>query len=368
MHYYDFEICQEMKRKGIEIVLQTCDETKKFTDSLTFEVRFPFKRIYGNRSKISRGFRYILGLLKIIFQARINGIHIIHFHFYHFPPFDFFALKLIHLLGIKNVITIHDVIPFDVRPADLPWLERLYHTADATVVHTGNSREELNKIFGMETQKVEIIPQGPYLKFSEQKKMGKEEARSLLCLRPDAYIVLFFGQIKKVKGLHYLILAFRKLLERVPDSCLVIAGPEWKDSFGKYKTLIQQLGIEDKVIAHVKYIASEDVGAYFAAADVLALPYIRVYQSAVLFMAHSFAKPIVATKIGGLAEVIRDGKTGILVPPQNEEALAQALIRLHQDPQWAKQLGEYGKKVVEEEYSWSSIAERMIRLYSSLVP
>lgn len=368
MHYYDFELCHEMKNKGIDVVLQTCDETKPFADSLTFEVRFPFKGIYGDRSKISRGFRYIQGLLKILFQAWANRIQVIHFHFYHFPPFDFFALKLTRLLGIKSVLTVHDVIPFDARPGDTPWLKRIYRNADAIVVHTRDSREEACHTFGVERQKVEVIPQGPYLKFSEQEKIGREEARSWLSLRPDAYVVLFFGQIKKVKGLDYLILAFRKLLDTVPDSRLVIAGPEWKDSFERYRSLIRQCGIEGKVVAHVKHIPSEDVGTYFAAADVLALPYIKVYQSAVLFMAHSFAKPIIATNIGGLAEVIRDGETGILVPPKDEDALAQALIRLHQDSDWARRLGEYGKKVAREEYSWTSIAEKMIQLYHSLVP
>lgn len=366
MHYYDFEFCQELKKKGIEIVLQTCDETQINSKPFNFEVRFPFKKIYGERPKLARGFRYVLGLLKIIWQAKYNKIHIIHFHFFHVPPLDFLALRLIRSLNIRIVITAHDVIPFDVQLLEMPWIKRLYKTADRIVVHTKDSYRVLIKTFGIPPQKAEIIPQGPYIKFSEQKKISREEARSSLGLQPRAFIILFFGQIKKVKGLDYLIPAFRKVLDKIPDSLLVIAGPEWKDSFEKYDNSIKKFGMEDKVIAHVKYIPNEEVRIYFSAADVVALPYTQVFQSAVLFMAHSFAKPIVASNIGGLAEVIKDGETGILVPPEDVEALAQALIKVFQDPNRAKDMGEKGKKIASEKYSWSSIAEKMTRLYRSL--
>jgi len=366
MHYYDFSLCRELTKKNIKVILQTCDETQKYIDSLNFPVRFPFKRIYGDRWKIFRGLRYFRGLFKIIFSAKKERASILHFHFFHFPPLDWIVMKFVKKLGLLIIITAHDVVPFDSDQKEIPWLKRLYHTADIVIVHTQESFKEINKKFNLREEKIKVIPHGPFLTFSEKNTISRDAARIKLGISKNIKVILFFGQIKKVKGIGHLIAAFPKVLEAVPESLLVIAGPEWRHSFREYAGIIQDLGIQSKVLTRIEYIPEEEVTLYFSAADVVALPYIKIYQSGVLFMAHSFAKPIVASAVGGLAEVIRDGETGILVPPADEKALADALIDVLKNRQKANELGIKGKKTAAEVYGWAAIAGQTADLYCSI--
>jgi glycosyltransferase involved in cell wall biosynthesis len=364
MHYYDFSICRELTENNIKVVLQTCDETEPFSNNLNFPVRFPFKKIYGGGKKILRGWRYLKGQLKILLSARKEKACILHFHYFHFLPVDWTLIKLSKKMGFRIVITVHDVVPFDAGQKEIPWLRRLYHAGDAVIVHTQDSYNEIKEKFGLDEKKVTIIPQGPYFHFSEKNQISRESARNKLGITQMTKMILFFGQIKKVKGIDHLIAAFPKVLEAFPESRLVIAGPEWRHSFANYTDTIRDLGIEDKVLLRIEHIPEEDVAFYFTAADVVVLPYTKVYQSAVLFMAHSFAKPIVASAIGGLAEVIKHRETGILVPPGDESALADALIEVLKDEQKAAEMGFKGKTEAAEIYGWSSIARKTADLYT----
>lgn len=364
MHYYDFSLCRELTKNNIKVILQTCDETEQYLDNLDFPVRFPFKKIYGDGQKILRGWRYLKGQLKILLSARKGKAGILHFHYFHFLPLDWILVKLSKKIGFQVIITAHDVIPFDAGQKEMPWLRRLYQSADAVIVHTQDSSNEIQEKFGLEEKKVTIIPQGPYFYFSEKNQISREKARVRLGMTKMAKMVLFFGQIKKVKGIGHLIAAFPQVLEAVPESRLVIAGPEWRHSFGNYADTIRDLGIEDKVLLRIEHIPEEDVAFYFTAADVVVLPYTKVYQSAVLFMAHSFAKPIVASSIGGLAEVIRHRETGILVPPGDEQALAEALIEVLTNEQTAAEMGMKGKIEAAEIYGWPAIAKKTADLYT----
>jgi glycosyltransferase involved in cell wall biosynthesis len=106
---------------------------------------------------------------------------------------------------------------------------------------------------------------------------------------------------------------------------------------------------------------------YFAAADVVALPYVRIYQSGVLHLAYTFGRPVVATRVGGLTEDIKDGKSGVLVPPGDENALATALEEMLADPERLAAMGEHARMLAETVYSWDAIARRTLDFYESLL-
>jgi D-inositol-3-phosphate glycosyltransferase len=180
-------------------------------------------------------------------------------------------------------------------------------------------------------------------------------------------VILFFGQIKKVKGLDHLIRAFRAVLQEHPDSVLLIAGQVWKDDFSHYARLIASLGLEENVLPRIEHIPDEDVAAYFQSADVVALPYRKVYQSGVLLMACSYGRPIVATSVGGMKEVIEDGVSGYLVPPGDEEGLAEAIARLLSDKEKAEAMGRIARRRAEEDFSWERVALRTKEIYAGLL-
>jgi glycosyltransferase involved in cell wall biosynthesis len=145
----------------------------------------------------------------------------------------------------------------------------------------------------------------------------------------DTPVILFFGFVRPYKGLNYLIDALPLVLEK-QDVHLLIAGEFW-DSAQTYLDQIQSLHLESHVTLVDRYIPNEEVGVYFAAADLVALPYVEATQSGIVQMAFGFGVPVLTTKVGGLGEAVRDGVTGLLVHPRDSQALALAILRYFQD-------------------------------------
>jgi len=137
--------------------------------------------------------------------------------------------------------------------------------------------------------------------------------------------VLFFGYVREYKGLKYLIEAMPVVLAEV-DVGLMIVG-EFYDDRGRYERLIDRLGIREHVTVIAEHVPDEAVGRYFGAADLVALPYVSATQSGITQIAYAFGLPVVSTNVGGLPEVVADGKTGYIVSPGDPEALAKAIIR-----------------------------------------
>lgn len=367
MHYYDFELCSALQSRGVDITLLTCDETKNMVAPQSLRIEFPFQDIYGDTSKVIRGLHYLRGLLKIWLTMQRCNIHLAHFHYFHFLPLDYFYLKWLHLCGKRFIFTAHDVIPFDAKTSDLIWLRRLYHEADRIIVHAKSNRDVMLEEFEVNPDKVVIVPMGPYTNFAREQGMSSSLAKQRLGLETETPVVLFFGQIKKVKGLQNLILAFRQVLDQCPAARLVIAGPEWKEPFESYAALIHELDLADHVVTRIEYVPDDEVGIYYSAADVIALPYTEAYQSAVLYMAYSFGKPVVASTVGGLAEIVEDGTTGLLVPPDDINSLASALFTLLQDEKMARSMGERGQLLVETKFGWSEIARKTAAVYQEIL-
>jgi D-inositol-3-phosphate glycosyltransferase len=367
MHYYDFALCRALVQHGVQPTLVTCDETQPDADA-TFAIERAFVRIYGSRPAWQRGLNYARGLLWVLSRTPYRHGRIVHLHYFHVPLLDLLFVWALKRRGFAVAVTAHDVVPFDAKPSDLPALGRIYRLADRVIVHTVASKEELTSSFGVRPDKAKVVHQGPYPDFAgAAAQRSLDEARLLLGLPMRDRVILFFGQIKRVKGLDTLIRSFDKVLGAWPNARLVIAGPVWKDDYKVYADLIETLQLGDRVVTRLGYIPDDQVPAYFQAADVVALPYRKVYQSAVLFMAHSFARPVVATAVGGLAEVIQDGETGWLVSPEDEDALAAALCKVLADASAAERVGLRGRRWVLQHYSWSGIARQVADVYDALV-
>ncbi|MDZ7262592.1 MAG: glycosyltransferase [candidate division KSB1 bacterium] len=184
-------------------------------------------------------------------------------------------------------------------------------------------------------------------------------ARSRLGIAEDEKVILFFGYIRAYKGLEYLIKAMPKVL-KVLKARLLIAGECYEDK-EKYTHLIQTLGLEQAVLFKDDYIPNEEVGLYFAAAQVVVLPYISASQSGIVQIAYNYNKPVITTDVGGLPEVIIDGITGYVVPSRNPEALADAIVRYFQE----EKEKEFSQNIQKEKqkYSW----ERMVAAIESFV-
>jgi glycosyltransferase involved in cell wall biosynthesis len=142
---------------------------------------------------------------------------------------------------------------------------------------------------------------------------------------PKKKTALFFGYIKHYKGLDILINAFRKVVDHNPDIQLLIAGEVYGND-QVYHNLIKENNLSDHIIFHNHFIHNDDIPKYFAVADVVVQPYRSATQSGISLLAFSYHKPVISTQTGALDEIVKANQNGILVPVENPDALAQAII------------------------------------------
>jgi len=174
--------------------------------------------------------------------------------------------------------------------------------------------------------------------------------------------ILFFGRIWEYKGLEYLIRAEPLITAQIPGTTIVIAG-EGED-FGRYRNLMVD---PERFVVHNEYVPDDRRSELFRQAGVVVLPYIEASQSGVIPVAYSFMKPVIATTVGGLPEMVDDGRTGYLVPPRDERALADAIVRLLRDRTLRAQMGLNGKRKLEAECAPSVVARKTLAVYHRAV-
>lgn len=166
----------------------------------------------------------------------------------------------------------------------------------------------------------------PFDCYTTGSSYSRDPGRKELGISSNDKVLLFFGYVRKYKGLDLLISALPLALKHLPELKLLIVG-EFYDDVSSYTALIEELGLKDNVILINKFVPNEEVGLYYNTSDVVVLPYRSATQSAVLNVAYSFGKPVIAANVGGLGEFIKDGYTGIIVEPGSPEAISNGIIR-----------------------------------------
>ena len=171
---------------------------------------------------------------------------------------------------------------------------------------------------------------------------------------------MFFGYVRKYKGLPYLINAMKEL-SVYSNVRLLIVGEFYEDENPTHE-LISSLGLQDKITVISDYIPNEDVKYFFCASDVLALPYIDATQSGIIQIAYFYNKPVIATDVGGLGEVVINGKTGFVVAPRSSESLARAIGKYYEnglEEEFTRNVASEKKK-----YEWEEFISNIMKLVS----
>jgi len=199
--------------------------------------------------------------------------------------------------------------------------------------------------------------------------LSKEEARAILNIRNDEKILLFFGFIREYKGLRTIIKAMPYITSLLPGCRLMIVGDfQSSQSKAEYVDLIEKSGCVENITLIDGYIPDNEVEKYFAACDVVVLPYDSATQSGIAQIAYGFEKPVIATDVGGLGEVVIDGKTGFLVPPADPEKLALAVGRFFasaNDESFTEFVINIRKEA--DRYSWNKMVEIIEELHARMV-
>jgi len=228
----------------------------------------------------------------------------------------------------------------------------------AYIVVSERERAQLQQAFPK--RRVALGHHPAYEGFPTQHLTLPEARRGLGLPGPETPVLLAFGFVRRYKGLRYLLAA---LAAGPATAHLVIAGEFWEDEPG-YRRLVDELGLRERVTIHNRYIRNEEIEAYFVAANALVLPYLSGSQSGVGMLAIEYGLPIIATNVGGLAETVRDGVNGLIVPPADSAALAAALRRFVDEGLEGPMRAEAAR--VRERLSWPALVGVIEEIRSGL--
>jgi D-inositol-3-phosphate glycosyltransferase len=324
----------------------------------------PFLRRHSLPRRVYKILSYPVGLWRTWRALKMQPPSILHVQWALIPPLDALLIRKLRLKGWRVVYTAHDVNSELASPLRRSLYRRLYRQADAAIVHTPELAAKLRRYSGDVLRDVRVIPEGAST-FPLSQDLDRTAARRALGLNVSGPILLFFGIIKRHKGLEYLLRAWPHVVEEFSDARLVIAG-ESMLPLRIFRRLIDKLKIADSVMLRPGYIPRVEVQKFFCAADAVVLPYIRISTSSVVPTAYRYGCPVIATTAGGLPEIVRDGETGFLVPPCAEQALAQAICRGLRHLECLAQMGARAREWFERERRWDDIARQTAALYGSL--
>ena len=242
-------------------------------------------------------------------------------------------------------------------------LDKVLSYADVIISPSGYYISE-SRFLGKYRDKIVVIPNGINIEDFDI-PYSKEECRDKLGLPIDENMILFVGILSPYKGPDVLLRAMPKILKNIPNTKLVLVGSGGMKE--ELERLSKKIGIEDYV-KFVGFVEESLKPLYYKAADVFCLPSTMSTESfgIVNLEAMACGVPIVASKIGGIPDAVKDGENGLLVPPRDPEKLADAIIYLLENENIRKKMGKNGREKVED-YSWERIAEMTEKVYKGVV-
>jgi glycosyltransferase involved in cell wall biosynthesis len=267
---------------------------------------------------------------------------------------------------VTRVICIADNIkPHERRPGDKVFTRYFLKSCDAFIVM---SQRVLGDLQSLKNRKPAIlVPHPLYDNFGP--KIGKSEARQYLGLPDENRLILFFGFIRRYKGLDLLLEAIKLLKEKhaadnkAPAPPKVLVAGEFYEDEKNYRALIEKWGLEDELVLRTDFIPDAEVKYYFCAADAVIQPYRNATQSGVTPLAYHFEKPMIVTNVGGLPDLVPDGKAGLIVEPQ-AAGIAAGIVKFYGlggEDFFIQHLRNEKKK-----YSWSGMVNTIMQLANDI--
>ena len=255
-----------------------------------------------------------------------------------------------------SVICIFDnVIPHEKRPGDMILTRYFTNSIDGAITMSETVRNDLNTF--RQGLPVKLSPHPLFDNYGSP--VDRTEALKKLNLETDYSYLLFFGFIREYKGLDLLIEAFSDNRLRNRKLKLIVAAEFYEDD-APYKDLIKKRNLENEIILFDHFIKDNEVPLFFSASDLVIQPYKTATQSGVTQIAFYFEKPMLVTDVGGLKEIVPDGKCGYVVKPE-PEFITEAMIDFFENNRM-KQFTE-GVKKEKEKFSWDKMTASILEVY-----
>lgn len=225
-----------------------------------------------------------------------------------------------------------------------------YRRADKVIVHGSQLKKVLVDEIGISNNDIHVIP---HIAIGDR---GIHPGDS------DENVILFFGRIWPYKGLEFLIRAQPLINREIPNAKFLICGKG--EDVDRYRDMVMDA---HQFVFTNRWITDDERVEFFQRATVIVLPYIEATQSGVVPIAYAHSKPVVATRTGGLPDVIEDGKTGILVEPRDEISLANAVVKLLKDKELCKRMGIAGNRKLRTELAPNVVCRQTVSVYRSAI-
>jgi glycosyltransferase involved in cell wall biosynthesis len=258
-----------------------------------------------------------------------------------------------------KVICIFDnVIPHEKRPGDRLLTGYFAKSIDGAIVMSGTVEDEL-MVFRKEIP-VKMNPHPLFDNYGES--VPREYAVAALNLDPGFSYLLFFGFIRAYKGLDLLIDAFADVRLRNRKLKLIVAGEFYEDD-KPYRDQIKKYSLENEVMVFDRFIGDKEVPLFFGAADLVIQPYKTATQSGVTQIAFQYEKPMLVTEVGGLKEIIPNGRCGYVVKPDSQ-SIADSIVNFYDNNR--KELFIEGVKQEKQRFTWDKMTRAIIEVYKKI--
>ncbi len=364
---YDYSLCNALVARGCEVRLAHSEYAhESWQRSASFnDWKYFYSRSHSRRTKRSgRWFRLGKAAEHVFDMQRLAGIlkrdapDVIHFQWLPLPVLD--RLSLARLKRVAPIVlTLHNTNLLHGNPDSILQVlgfHSVFQHVSAVIVHTEFSRDRVIAQGWAGPEKIRVVPHGAF-----------EHYRAL---RPDApppgdgrHRILFLGSLDPYKGVDLLLDAFKLLPQALREASeVIISGPPRKDT-----SLLQDrskaLGIDHHVRWNLRFVTEQEVATLFSSATVAVVPYREADQSAALLTAIAMGTPVVASRVGGIPETIRDGVHGRLFENGDAQGLAEALESVLTSPEQRRKMREAMIELGTGPLSWESAARETIAVY-----
>ena len=359
MTIYDMGVCDGLSNNFCEVHLYSSSETPELEINRPFHVHRFFSNIYNKRyNKIYRFFKFFAGILKTNSHIKKVKPDIVYSHLFTFSVAEFLLILFLSLTKKKAVINIHDPKSLGHKSNKLIKLliqDLLKSNTFFLTSHTKYSLELIQKDFPKKN--CSLMPHSDIDYFYSNNK-NEYESKAFLGLDTDFKYILFFGTIKKSKGLDILIKAWSEVLDDFQEYKLLIVGKQWQDGTSDYCKIIENYNVQDSTIWINERVDDDIVNLYFKSSDIVVLPYTEIYSSGVLLRAIGYKKPVIVSDQEAFLEVV-DKNSAFIFKTGSVSSLADSLKKSFEDKH-LRNIAQFKlSKLIDEKYSWNKIGKVM---------
>lgn len=351
LHYYVDGMARGLSENGYRVITYVTDFTG-ISPQQSYESEVAFGELYGHQPNYIRGVRFLLGIFRAVLSARSRGVHVVNLHAFRHDFREALAIWSCRLAGLQVILTVHDIESFGSNRSSTTQKLCLAGVS-AFIFQNKFSKSIFEKKYTVNKMPVGIIPHGHYIDAYPQPP-GKNEARSLLGFDPETFLLLFFGNPREEKGLDLLIATLSNWKGRL-DWKLVIAGKMKPTQKKSIENLITRSGLTDQVRIDAGHISDSDTPLYYRAADIVVVPYRKIYESGVTIMAMSMGRPAIVSNHEPLTDKIIEGITGFVFESGVHADLAAALDRAYSQRNRLDVLGDAAFQQVKKNRAWTNI-------------